>query len=164
MCTHVHSLKVHFRECYQEPSLDNKISKHGFIFSYFPQKIHVIYCCGLVAKSCLTLCDPMDCGLPDSSVHGISQARILEWVAISFSRGPGDWTHMDWTHISCIDRQIIYSWPTREVYTPASRPEPQHTPSPQDLSSHTRDWTHTLCIAGGFFTTEPSRKPNKILI
>ena len=34
---------------------------------------------------CLTLCDPMDCGLPGSSVHGISQARILEWVAIPFS-------------------------------------------------------------------------------
>ena len=36
----------------------------------------------------LTLCDPMDCSSPGSSVHGISQARILEWVAISFSRGP----------------------------------------------------------------------------
>ena len=36
---------------------------------------------------CLTLCDPMDCSLPDSSVHGILQARILEWVAIPFSRG-----------------------------------------------------------------------------
>ena len=42
---------------------------------------------GLVVKSCPTLCDPMDCRLPGSSVHGISQARILEWVAISFSRG-----------------------------------------------------------------------------
>ena len=41
----------------------------------------------LVTKSCLTLCDPMDCSQPGSSVHGISQARILEWVAISFSRG-----------------------------------------------------------------------------
>ena len=40
-----------------------------------------------VAKSCLTLCDPMDCSPPDSSVHGILQARILEWVAVSFSRG-----------------------------------------------------------------------------
>ena len=40
-----------------------------------------------VAQSCLTLCDPMDCSLPGSSVHGILQARILEWVAISFSRG-----------------------------------------------------------------------------
>ena len=40
----------------------------------------------LVAQSCPTLCDPMDWSLPDSSVHGIFQARILEWVAISFSR------------------------------------------------------------------------------
>ena len=39
-----------------------------------------------VAQSCPTLCDPMDCRLPGSSVHGISQARVLEWVAISFSR------------------------------------------------------------------------------
>ena len=39
------------------------------------------------AKSCPTLCNPMDCSLPDSSVHGISQARVLEWVVISFSRG-----------------------------------------------------------------------------
>ena len=38
----------------------------------------------LVAQSCLTLYDPMDCSLPGSSVHGILQARILEWVAISF--------------------------------------------------------------------------------
>ena len=40
-----------------------------------------------IAQSCPTLCDPMDCSLPGSSVHGISQARIMEWVAISFSRG-----------------------------------------------------------------------------
>ena len=48
-----------------------------------------------VTQSCLTLCDPMDCSLPGSSVHGIFQARILEWVAISFSRGssPGDPPH-----------------------------------------------------------------------
>ena len=38
-----------------------------------------------VAQSCLTLCDPMDCSLPGSSVHGISQARVLEWAAIAFS-------------------------------------------------------------------------------
>ena len=40
----------------------------------------------LVTQSCPTLCDPMDCSLPGSSVHGILQARILVWVAISFSR------------------------------------------------------------------------------
>ena len=43
------------------------------------------YC--LVAKSYLTRCDPMNCSLPGTSVHGISQARILAWVVISFSRG-----------------------------------------------------------------------------
>ena len=41
-----------------------------------------------VAQSCLTLCDPMDCSLPGSSVHEIFHSRVLEWVAISFSRGP----------------------------------------------------------------------------
>ena len=40
-----------------------------------------------VAQPCLTLCDPMDCSLPGSSVHGIFQAIVLEWIAISFSRG-----------------------------------------------------------------------------
>ena len=48
-----------------------------------------------VAQSCPTLCDPMDCSLPCSSVHGIFQARVLEWGAIAFSRGssqPGDRT------------------------------------------------------------------------
>ena len=55
------------------------------------------------------LCDPMDCSQPDSSVHGILQARILEWVAISFSRGsfwPRDWTHI--SYISCIGKRILY--------------------------------------------------------
>ena len=40
----------------------------------------------IVAQSCPTLCDPMDCSRPGSSTHGIFQARILEWVAIPFSR------------------------------------------------------------------------------
>ena len=47
--------------------------------------------CGVCvsAQSCLSLCDPMDCSPPGSSVHGILQARILEWGAISFSKGLG---------------------------------------------------------------------------
>ena len=44
----------------------------------------------LVAQLCPTLCDPTDCGSPGSSVHAILQARILEWVAIPFSRGSSD--------------------------------------------------------------------------
>ena len=46
-----------------------------------------------VAQSCLTLCDPMDCSLPGSSVHGIFQARVLEWGAISFSRASSPGVH-----------------------------------------------------------------------
>ena len=62
--------------------------------------------CGLVTKSCLTLCNPMDCNLPGFSVHGILQSRILQWVAISFSRGPF-WPR-DGTQVSCIGRRILY--------------------------------------------------------
>ena len=54
----------------------------------------------LVTKSCPTLCDPMDCSPPGSAVIGTLQARILEWVAISFSRG-SSWPR-DPTHISCV--------------------------------------------------------------
>ena len=57
-------------------------------------------CCCLVAQSCPTLCGPMDCSPPGSSVHGILQARRLEWVAISFSKGssrPRDWTRASHT-------------------------------------------------------------------
>ena len=57
-------------------------------------------CCFLVAKSCLTLCDPMDGSLPGSSVHGILQARILEWVAVFPSRGSS--CPRGWTWVSCI--------------------------------------------------------------
>ena len=47
---------------------------------------HCLPACALLAESCLTLCDLMDCNLPGSSVHGILQARILQWVAISSSQ------------------------------------------------------------------------------
>ena len=53
-----------------------------------------------VAQSCLTLCNPMDCSPPGSSVHGILQARILEWVAISFSGESSQ--PRDRTRVSCI--------------------------------------------------------------
>ena len=66
-----------------------------------------------VAQSCPTLCDPMDCSLPGSSVHGILQARILEWVAISFSRG-SSWPR-DRTQVSCIAVRRFNLWATREA-------------------------------------------------
>ena len=55
--------------------------------------------CVWVPQSCLTLCNPIDCSLPDSSIHGFHQARILEGVTIPISRG-SSWPR-DWTQVSC---------------------------------------------------------------
>ena len=71
-------------------------------------------CCCLVAKR-VQLCDPMDCSLPDASVHGILQARVLGWAAISFCRRSS--RPRNWTHISCICRQILYHGATWDIYT-----------------------------------------------
>ena len=79
----------------------------------FPLISLPLYC--FVTQSCLTLCDPMDCSLLGSSVYGILQARILEWFAISFSRG--SFQPRDWTHISCTGRWILYHWAMREAPT-----------------------------------------------
>ena len=63
----------------------------------------------LDAQLCPTLCDPMDCNLPGSSVHGIPQARILEWVAMPSSRGssqPRDQTLV--SYVPCLGNQVLY--------------------------------------------------------
>ena len=65
------------------------------------------------AKSCPTSCNPVDCSPPGSSIHGILRARILEWVAISFSRG-SSWPR-DWTQVSHIASRHFNLWATREV-------------------------------------------------
>ena len=64
----------------------------------------------LVTQSCLTFWDPMDSSPPSSSVRGILQARILEWVAISFSRGSSQL--MDQTQLSCIAGELFTIWGT----------------------------------------------------
>ena len=67
----------------------------------------------LRAQSCSTLNDPMNCSLPGSSVQGIIPARILEWVAISFSRGSSQ--TMDLNQVSCVGKQILYHLATWEA-------------------------------------------------
>ena len=64
------------------------------------------WCCCLAAELCLTLCDPMDSNLSGSSVHEIFQERILEWVAISFSRGSFPTQGLNPGLLHC--RQILY--------------------------------------------------------
>ena len=66
----------------------------------------------LVTKSCPNLCDPMNYSPPGSSPHGISQARISEWVAISISRGSSP--PRDWTWVFCIAGGLFTKWVTWE--------------------------------------------------
>ena len=73
----------------------------------------LVVCC-LVSKSCPTLLPLMDCSLPGSSVHGISQVRIVQWVAISSSRGSSQ--PRDQICTSCIGSWIYYQWTTWEAH------------------------------------------------
>ena len=83
------------------------LSTSSRLFSTFP-----LYVGGdLVTKSCLTVCNSMDCSPLGSSVHGISQARILEWVAIPFSRG-SSWPR-DRTQVFCIAGGFFTGWATQ---------------------------------------------------
>ena len=96
---------------------------------YFPPisfslPFYIQPCCAKLLQSCPTLCDPMDYSLPGSSVHGILQARILEWVAVPSSRGssgPRDRTHV--SSSSCmvgrffmLNHQVNSSIPSRDYY------------------------------------------------
>ena len=88
------------------PSIDDWFKKMWYTF--------ICVCVGSVPQLCPTLCDPVDCRLPGSSVHEIFQARILEWVAISYSSGSS--RSRDRTHISCLSCiRILYHWATREA-------------------------------------------------
>ena len=69
--------------------------------------------CVWVAKSCLTLCDSVDCSLPGSCVRGISEARVLEWVAFFFSRGSSRTRDQTW--VSCIASRFFTVWATMEA-------------------------------------------------
>ena len=81
-----------------------------FQWKIFIKCVDKSMCCGLVAQSCSTICDHMDCSPPSSSANGVFQARILEWVAISFSRGSSQ--SRDWTQVSHIAGRFFTVWAT----------------------------------------------------
>ena len=85
---------------------------YHFIYHYVKIKVKE----SEVAQSCPTLCDPMDCSLPDFSVYGIFQARVLEWGAISFSRG-SSWPR-DRTQVSCIAGRCVTLWDPSVINSP----------------------------------------------
>ena len=78
-------------------------------------RVRLTWCAVLCSLSRVWLfCDPVDCSPPASPIHGVSQARILEWVAISSSRGPSQ--PRDRTHVSCIGRQSLYHYAAWEAH------------------------------------------------
>ena len=94
-----------------------------------------------VVQLCLTVCNPMDCSLPGSSVHEIFQARVVEWVAISFSRRSS--RPRDWPWFSCIVGRRFTLWATRDPQKIVLKiywawPDP----SEQDPVSHTVSLSH----------------------
>ena len=81
------------------------------------QKVLVVVVHSWHVPSCQTLCDPIDCSPPGSFVRRILLARILEWVATSFSRGSSQ--PRDWTQVSCIAGGFFTIWATREAHRKA---------------------------------------------
>ena len=102
-----------------QPSNNNKCTSHCTFLNHdsFILQLEVCTsyeCVSEVTQSYPTLCDPMDCSLPGSSIHGIFQARILEWVAISFSRGSSQ--PRDRTLVSHIAGRRFTLWAIREIH------------------------------------------------
>ena len=92
------------------PSTDERIKKihiHSYTGILYEQF------CIVVAQPCPTLCDPIGCSLSGSSVHGVFQAIVLEWIATSFSRGSSQPRAR--TRVSCIVDRCFTIWATREV-------------------------------------------------
>ena len=108
--------------------------------------------CVLVAQSCQTLCDLMDCSPPGSSVLGILQARKLEWIVIPFSRGSPQPRYLTW--VSCIASGFFSIWATMQVrVNPYVSPILEWVAYPfSSRSSWSRNQSGVSCIAGGFFT------------
>ena len=104
-------------------NIHSKITKLKTTLATLAQNIHNSYYlfstsyvldkCVLVAQSSPTLCNPMDCSPSGSSIHGILQASILEWVAIPFSR-QSPWLRAQ-TLVSCIVVRFFNIWTTREA-------------------------------------------------
>ena len=94
--------------------LYSKVTVIIYIHMYVCVCVCVCVCaCAKSLQLCLTLSDSVDCSPPGFFVHGISQARILEWVAIPFSRG-SSWPR-DRTQVSCIAGRFFTIWATREA-------------------------------------------------
>ena len=117
----LHSYPSHLSHCFKGETSSSfvKNSSHSHLASMSPPCSAISFDLwekkSEVTQLCPALCDPIDCSLPGSSIHGIFQARVLEWAAISFSRG-SSWPR-DWTWVSRIAGRHFTIWATWEALT-----------------------------------------------
>ena len=95
------------QEAYEKVEKIYKSDFYSFAYEIYSSVV-------LIAQSCPTVCDPMDCSPSSSFVHGILQVGTLEWVAISFSRGFSQ--PVDWTQVSCIAGRFLLSKPPEKRF------------------------------------------------
>ena len=121
VCCSMSSSNCCFLTCIQISQEADQVVWYSHLFQNFSQFIvmHTLKGFGIVNKAemslqlCPVICNPMDCSPPGSSVHGILQARILEWVAISFSKGSSQ--PRDRTQVSCTAGRFFTICATREA-------------------------------------------------
>ena len=113
--------------------------------SYCPQGVYNRKSESEVARSCPTLWDPMDCNPPGSSIHGIFQARVLEWGAIAFSRGSSQ--PRDRSRVSRITGRHFTVWATREVCTKGGNKNLWHIVYTCHIFIHSSTDAHLGCSA-----------------
>ena len=111
---HLYSKKL----CSHDSSFAKRVGSfiHHFLCLFF-RGLYTSVLCAKPIQLCLTLCNPMDCSPPSSSIHGILQARILEWVAMPSSRRysqPRDWTHI--FYVSYIGSRVLNTSTTWEAH------------------------------------------------
>ena len=103
---------------------------------------------------CPTLCNSTDCSLPDFSIHGVSQARILEWVSMSFSRGLPDLG----IKLTCIGRRVLYH--QRHLGSSGLGPLVLYSRSSHYPSTHyTRTWDTRLCRKANILQLKKKKSP-----
>ena len=101
----------------------------------------------LVTQSCPIHCDPMDCSPPGSSVHGILQATILEWVAIPFFRG--SFQPRSWTQVSCIAGRFFTIWAIRKALSYSNPSMPKHVLRTHPFLPQVRLLCHSSALIQG---------------